>query len=84
MLKIMTMWLKLLMNVTFLMMPFLRVILLSQFPTHLILCYAICDYEYIVQAQEIEASHRSQLFLVSWCPDSARIKKKMIFVASAE
>ena len=46
-------------------------------------CYAICDYEYIVHAQETEASHRSQLFLVSWCPDSARIKK-MIYVASAE
>merc|ERR1712045_157259 len=44
--------------------------------------YAIYDYEYVVHAQGTEASHRSRLFLVSWCPDSARIKKKMIYAAS--
>ncbi len=25
---------------------------------------------------------RSRVFLVSWCPDSARIKKKMVYSAS--
>jgi len=44
--------------------------------------YAIYDYEYVVHAQGTEASHRSRLFLVCWCPDSARIKKKMIYAAS--
>ena len=40
--------------------------------------YTIYNYEYVVHAQETEASQRSQLFLVSWCPESAHIKKKMI------
>jgi len=44
--------------------------------------YAIYDYEYVVNAQGTEPSHRSRLFLVSWCPDSARIKKKMVYSAS--
>ena len=44
--------------------------------------YAIYDYEYVVNAQGTEPSNRSRLFLVSWCPDSARIKKKMIYAAS--
>ena len=44
--------------------------------------YAIYDYEYVVNSQGTEPSHRSRLFLVSWCPDSARIKKKMVYSAS--
>lgn len=44
--------------------------------------YAIFDYEYVVHSQGTEPSNRSRLFLVSWCPDSARIKKKMVYSAS--
>jgi len=44
--------------------------------------YAIYDYEYVVHSQGTEPSNRSRLFLVSWCPDSARIKKKMVYSAS--
>jgi len=44
--------------------------------------YAIYDYEYVVNAQGTEASFRSRLFLASWCPDSAKVKKKMIYSAS--
>lgn len=44
--------------------------------------YAIYDYEYVVNTQGTEPSNRSRLFLVSWCPDSARIKKKMVYSAS--
>jgi len=44
--------------------------------------YAIYDYEYVVHSQGTEPSNRSRLFLVAWCPDSARIKKKMVYSAS--
>jgi len=44
--------------------------------------YAIYDYEYTVDTQGTEASNRARLFLVCWCPDSARIKKKMVYSAS--
>lgn len=44
--------------------------------------YAIFDYEYVVHSQGTEPSNRSRLFLVAWCPDSARIKKKMVYSAS--
>merc|ERR1711983_488526 len=44
--------------------------------------YAIYDYEYVVHSQGTKPSNRSRLFLVSWCPDSARIKKKMVYSAS--
>jgi len=44
--------------------------------------YAIYDYEYVVKTQGTEASNRARLFLVCWCPDSARIKKKMVYSAS--
>merc|ERR1712241_1575092 len=44
--------------------------------------YAIYDYEYVVHSQGTEPSNRSRLFLVSWCPDSARFKKKKIRVAA--
>ena len=44
--------------------------------------YAIYDYEYVVNAQGTEPSYRSRLFLTLWCPDSAKIKKKMVYSAS--
>lgn len=44
--------------------------------------YAIYDYEYVVKTQGTEPSNRSRLFLACWCPDSARIKKKMVYSAS--
>jgi len=44
--------------------------------------YAIFDYEYVVNSQGTEASFRSKVFLVLWCPDAARIKKKMVYSSS--
>jgi len=44
--------------------------------------YAIYDYEYTVNSQGTEPSFRTRLFLVLWCPDSAKIKKKMVYSAS--
>ena len=46
--------------------------------------YAIYDYEYVVNAQGTEPSYRSRLFLTLWCPDSAKIKKKMVYSASLD
>jgi len=46
--------------------------------------YAIYDFEFVVQSAGAEASNRSKLILISWCPDTARIKKKMIYSASFE
>jgi len=44
--------------------------------------YAIYDYEYVVETQGTEASYRSKVFLVLWCPDNAKIKKKMVYSSS--
>lgn len=44
--------------------------------------YAVYDYDYVQEAEGTEASHRSKLFLMSWCPDTAKIKKKMIYSSS--
>ena len=44
--------------------------------------YAVYDYDYVQEAEGTEASYRSKLFLMSWCPDSAKIKKKMIYSSS--
>lgn len=44
--------------------------------------YAIYDYKFIVNTQGTEPSARSRVFLVCWCPDTARIKKKMVYSAS--
>lgn len=46
--------------------------------------YAIYDFEYVVTSAGAENSNRSKLILISWCPDTARIKKKMIYSASFE
>jgi len=44
--------------------------------------YAIFDYEYLVETQGTEASFRSKVVLVLWCPDNARVKKKMVYSSS--
>jgi len=44
--------------------------------------YAIYDYEYVVHSQGTEPSFRTKVFLALWCPDSAKIKKKMVYSAS--
>jgi len=44
--------------------------------------YAIYDFEFTVQTQGTEALNRSKLILISWCPDTAKIKKKMLYSSS--
>merc|ERR1712025_1024810 len=41
------------------------------------------DFEYEHQCQgTTEVSKKQKLFLMSWCPDTARIKKKMLYSSS--
>merc|ERR1719259_1316323 len=45
--------------------------------------YGLYDFEYTHQCQgTTEASKKEKLFLMSWCPDSAKIKKKMLYSSS--
>ncbi|CAG0889767.1 unnamed protein product [Darwinula stevensoni] len=45
--------------------------------------YGVYDFEYTHQCQGTsEASKRQKLFLMSWCPDTAKIKKKMLYSSS--
>merc|ERR1712066_506813 len=44
--------------------------------------FAIYDYEYKFAPQGAEAQNRSKIFLLCWCPDSAAIKKKMLYSSS--
>merc|ERR1712058_57513 len=45
--------------------------------------YGVYDFEYTHQCQGTsEASKKEKLFLMSWCPDSAKIKKKMLYSSS--
>merc|ERR1712173_416337 len=40
--------------------------------------YGLFDFEYTHQCQgTTEASKKEKLFLMSWCPDSAKMKKKL-------
>merc|ERR1711941_117565 len=42
--------------------------------------YGLYDYEYEHQCQgTTESSKKQKLFLMAWCPDSAKIKKKMLY-----
>ena len=52
--------------------------------TNTICCrYGVFDFEYTHQCQgTTEASKKEKLFLISWCPDSAKIKKKMLYSSS--
>jgi len=61
----------------------------SQFLAELTSCgpddcrYGLFDFEYTHQCQgTTEASKKEKLFLMSWCPDSAKIKKKMLYSSS--
>lgn len=45
--------------------------------------YGLFDMEYEHQCQgTTEVSKKQKLFLMSWCPDSAKIKKKMLYSSS--
>jgi len=45
--------------------------------------YGLYDFEYEHQCQGTsESSRKQKLFLMSWCPDSAKIKKKMLYSSS--
>lgn len=46
--------------------------------------WGILDYEFTLEAQGTEASQRSKILLFQWCPDTARIKKKMIYSSSLD
>lgn len=42
--------------------------------------YGLYDFEYTHQCQGTsEASKKQKLFLMSWCPDTAKVKKKMLY-----
>nr|CAD7256668.1 unnamed protein product [Timema shepardi]CAD7570031.1 unnamed protein product [Timema californicum] len=45
--------------------------------------YGLYDFEYTHQCQGTsEASKKQKLFLMSWCPDTAKVKKKMLYSSS--
>jgi len=44
--------------------------------------YAILDYEFTLEGQGTEASQRDAILLFMYCPETARIKKKMIYSSS--
>jgi len=45
--------------------------------------YGVFDFEYTHQCQGTsEATKKEKLFLISWCPDTAKIKKKMLYSSS--
>jgi len=47
--------------------------------------YGLYDFEYEHQCQgTAESSKKQKLFLMLWCPDSAKIKKKMLYASSFE
>jgi len=45
--------------------------------------YGLFDFEYTHQCQGTsEASKKQKLFLMLWCPDTAKVKKKMLYSSS--
>ena len=44
--------------------------------------YGLYDYDYQFNPDGTESTFKSKLFLMSWCPDSAKIKKKMLYSSS--
>lgn len=45
--------------------------------------YAVYDFEYEHQCQGTsESTKKQKLFLMSWCPDTAKIKMKMLYSSS--
>lgn len=46
--------------------------------------YAIYDFKYEVQNQGCDPSFRDSLVLFKYCPDSAKVKKKMLYSSSVD
>ena len=47
--------------------------------------YGLYDFEYMHQCQgTTESSKKQKLFLMSWCPETAKVKKKMLYSSSFE
>jgi cofilin len=46
--------------------------------------YGLFDYDYKYSPDGAESINRSKIFLMSWCPDTSKIKKKMLYSASFE
>merc|ERR1711872_120075 len=44
--------------------------------------YGVYDYDYQFNPDGAESTFKSKLFLMSWCPDSAKIKEKMLYSSS--
>jgi len=44
--------------------------------------YAVLDYEFTLEAQGTEASNRDAIVLIMYCPEGAKIKKKMLYSSS--
>jgi len=45
--------------------------------------YGVFDFEYMHQCQGTsDSTKKEKLFLMSWCPDTAKIKKKMLYSSS--
>jgi len=44
--------------------------------------YGVFDFEYKHQCQGAAENKKEKLFLMSWCPDTAKIKKKMLYSSS--
>jgi cofilin len=45
--------------------------------------YGVFDFEYTHQCQGTsEGSKKQKLFLMAWCPDTARVKRKMLYSSS--
>nr|CAG4640788.1 EOG090X04IO [Eulimnadia texana] len=44
--------------------------------------YGLFDFEYTHQCQGTQEGKKQKLFLMSWCPDNAKVKKKMLYSSS--
>merc|ERR1719309_59897 len=44
--------------------------------------YGVYDYDYQFNPDGVESTFKSKIFLMSWCPDSSKIKKKMLYSSS--
>jgi len=41
--------------------------------------YGVFDYDFVVKSQGAEDSQRNKLMLFLWCPDTAKVRAKMIY-----
>ena len=44
--------------------------------------YGLFDFEYFHQCQGTQEGKKEKLFLMTWCPDEAKPKKKMLYSSS--